>query len=111
MVQRRFDLVGFLADLSSTARGSFQSNPTVEALRCSSIARVNAGCPALMPAAGLCGGVSFVGLRAARSAFSSALMRVPTSFTSEDAMFLPCRKNMRVPADHFARDGLDHIPE
>ena len=48
-VQRGLDLVGLLADLVSTARGSFQSKPTVEALRCNSIARVSAGWPALTP--------------------------------------------------------------
>jgi hypothetical protein len=42
-VQRGLNLVGFLAIFASTARGSFQSKPTVEAVRCKSIARAKAG--------------------------------------------------------------------
>ena len=57
-VERGLDLVGLLADLVSTARGSFQSKPTVEALRCNSIARVSAGWPALtLESSDLCVGL------------------------------------------------------
>ena len=85
-VQRGFDLVGFLADLASTARGSFQSKPTVEALRCNSIARVSAGWPALTPDSNDLCVVSSGGRRAARSAFSSALMRSQALLTPAGAI-------------------------
>ena len=86
VVQRGLDLVGLFADLGSTARGSFQSKPTVDALRCNSIARVSAGWPALTPdSSDLCV-VSSGGRRAARSAFSSALMRSQALLTPAGAI-------------------------
>ena len=98
--------------LCSTARGSFQSKPTVEALRCNSIARVSAGWPALTLDSSDLWLVASGGRRAARSAFSSALMRSHASLDMgrrQPAVLVG--EHMRMPADHFARDGLDHVAE
>ena len=112
-VERRLDLVGLLADLAAAPRaGSFQSKPTVEALRCNSIARVSAGWPALTPdSSDLCV-VSSGGRRAARSAFSSALMRSQALLTPAGGdVAVLVGEHMRMAADHLARDRLDHVAE
>src|SRR5579872_2931479 len=82
-------LGGQFVAMVSTARGSFQSNPTLPALRCNSRARVSAGWPTLTPDNNELEVDSWGGRRAARSAFSSALMRSQALLTPAGAMFPP----------------------
>ena len=52
------------------------------------------------------------GRRAARSAFSSALMRSQSSLTWPEVMIaVLVGEHMRMAPDHFSRDGLDHVAE
>src|SRR6266403_667273 len=79
--------------LCSTARGSFQSKPTCEALRCNSIARASAGWPVLtLDRKDLCA-ASAGGRPAARSACSSALMRSQAPLTSDGLSCLSLSAN------------------
>ena len=111
-VERGLDLVGLLADLVAAPRADRSSRSRrLEALRCSSIARVSAGCPALtLRQQRSCASVSS-GRRAARSAFSSALMRSHALLTPAGVSRRPVGEHMRMPPDHLARDRLDHVAE
>ena len=96
----------------STARGSFQSKPTVEALLCSSIARISAGRPAFTADSSDVAPLCFAARCAARSAFSSALMR-SQALGAGGVRCLPSlsAEHMRMAADHLRGDRLDHVAE
>ena len=84
----------------------------MEALRCNSIARVSAGCPALtLESSDLC-----VGLfrRPARGAFGLllGLDALPGALDAGGGdVAVLVGEHMRMPADHLARDRLDHVAE
>src|ERR1700738_5184650 len=84
----------------STARGSFQSKPTLEALRCNSIARASAGCPALTLDNSEAFGF-FLGLDALPRALDAGRRQLPVLVG----------KDVRMPPDHLGSDGLNHIAE